>query len=186
MERLIKGVHILPFVDFIHERYDDKRQQAIMEAMRPETLQMIKTIKRDEWRPAELVADVNRAIYDTSPTPDAGYDDIVAAGAASADYAAGTYVRLLIKLMTPKIMASKWPDIWKKSHNFGVMKPRLEGDRMLKLSLTDVAGYTHIGPCAVGFLSFSLHAMGLPDAKVIQFNRSASPNSESYEFEITW
>jgi hypothetical protein len=186
MERLVKGVHILPFCDFIHERYDDKRQRLIYDTIRPETLQMTKTIKRDEWRPAELVADLNAAIYSTSPSQQAGYDDIVAAGAASADYAAGTYVRLLIKLMTPKIMASKWPDIWKKSHNFGVMKPRLEGDRMLKLALTDVAGYTHIAPCAVGFLSFSLHAMGLPEAKVVQFDRDASPNSDHYEFEITW
>ncbi len=186
MERLVKGIHILPLQDFINETYDDDTRSAIYKRMAPETREMLKTVSRDEWKPVSFVADINHAVYESQSDPDTGYQQIINAGAAIADYAAGTYVRLLIKLMTPKIMASKWPDIWKKSHNFGDMRCRLEADRLLKMTLADVDGYTHIGPTAIGFLTFSLNAMGLPDARVKQLNRSESPNSSRYEFEIVW
>lgn len=186
MERLIKGIHILPLHDFVNEHYDDETRTAIYGKMRPETRDMLKTVKRDEWKPVSMVSDINQAIYSSCKDPETGYRDIISSGNAIADYAAGTYVRLLIKLMTPKIMASKWPDIWKKSHNFGVMKCKLEADRLLRMTLDEVGDYTHIGPCAVGFLTFSLNAMGLPEAKVVQLNRDASPNSVRYEFQLTW
>jgi len=186
MERLIKGVHILPLHDFIAELDDDERKAGIYDRMRQETREMLKSVQREQWRPMQLVADINDAIYTSCNEPAEGYADMVAAGKVIADYAAGTYVRLLIKLMTPKILASKWPAIWSKSHNFGEMKCKLETDRLLRMTLDDVRDYTHVGPSTVGFLTFSLNAMGLPDAKVVQLEREASPNSTRYEFQVTW
>ena len=186
MERLIKGVHILPLNDFIAELRDEERRAQIYDRMRQETREMLRSVQRDEWRPMPLVADINEAIYTSRDQPEQGYEDMVAAGKAIADYAAGTYVRLLIKLMTPKILASKWPDIWRKSHNFGAMTCRLESDRLLLMTIDDVRDYTHVAPYTVGFLTFSLNAMGLPDAHVAHLERDASPNSSRYEFQITW
>src|SRR5262249_48576051 len=149
--------------------------------------EMLRTIKREDWMPMALVGNVADALFRATPDPEKAYQDIVNSGAAIADYATNTYVRLLIKLMTPKIMASKWPDIWKKSHNFGVMKCRLESDRLLRMTLDEVGNYTHIGPTAVGFLTFALKAMNMPDARVIQVgDRFANPNADGYEFRITW
>jgi uncharacterized protein (TIGR02265 family) len=186
VERLIKGVHILPLHDFIAELRDEERRGRIYDRMRQETRDMLKDVQRDEWKPMPLVADINDAIYTSRDEPAEGYADMVAAGKVIADYAAGTYVRLLIKLMTPKILASKWPDIWRKSHNFGEMTCRLESDHLLRMTLDDVRDYSHVGPCTVGFLTFSLNAMGLPDANVEQLDRQASSSSARYEFQITW
>src|SRR5262245_50200065 len=126
MERLVKGVHILPLHDFIAELGDEERTAGIYDRMRPQTREMLRAVQRDEWKPMALVADINDAIFASRAAPEQGYDEVVAAGKVIADYAAGTYVRLLIKLMTPKILASKWPDIWRKTHNFGEMTCRLE------------------------------------------------------------
>jgi uncharacterized protein (TIGR02265 family) len=186
MERLVKGLHILPLHDFIAELHGEERRGLIYDRMRHDTREMLKIVQRDEWRPMALVADINDAIYVSRNEPAEGYADMVAAGKVIADYAAGTYVRLLIKLMTPKILASKWPDIWRKSHNFGEMKCQLETDHLLRMTLEDVRDYTHVAPSIVGFLTFSLNAMGLPDAQVVQLDRDASPNSTRYEFQVTW
>ena len=186
MERLIKGVHILPLHDFIAELRDEERRGRIYDRMGQDTREMLRRVQRDEWKPMALVADINEAIYTSRERPQQGYDDMVDAGKAIADYAAGTYVRLLIKLMTPRILASKWPDIWRKSHNFGEMKCVLESDHLLRMTLADVGDYTHVAPYTVGFLTFSLNAMGLPDANVTHLDRDASPNAPSYEFQITW
>ena len=187
MERLVKGIHILPLHDFIKESYDEQTQAGIYERISEPAREMLKTVKREDWMPLALVANVADALFKASKDPQEGYQEVVKSGAAIADYATNTYVRLLIKLMTPKIMASKWPDIWKKSHNFGVMQCHLESDRMLRMTLSDVAGYTHIGPTAVGFLTFALKAMNMPDATVMQvMDRYTDHNAGRYEFRITW
>jgi hypothetical protein len=187
MERLVKGIHILPLHDFIKESYDDKTQASIYARMSEPAREMLSSVKREDWMPVALVGNVADALFRASEDPQQGYQEMVKAGAAIADYATNTYVRLLIKLMTPKIMASKWPDIWKKSHNFGEMKCELKSDRMLHMTLSDVAGYTHIGPTAVGFLTYALKAMNMPDATVVPIDdRYTDYVAERYEFRITW
>jgi hypothetical protein len=187
MERLVKGIHILPLHDFIKENYDEGTQNGIYARMSEPTREMLRTVKREDWVPMALVGNVADALFRATEEPDQAYREIVRSGAAIADYATNTYVRLLIKLMTPKIMASKWPDIWKKSHNFGVMTCQLESDRTLRMSLTEVGGYTHIGPTAVGFLTFALKAMNMPDATVVQVpDRYSDYNADRYEFRINW
>ena len=187
MERLVKGIHVIPLHDFIKENYDEETRNGIYERMGEPAREMLRTIKREDWVPVALVSKVDDALFLASKDPEQGYQDIVRAGAAIADYATNTYVRLLIKLMTPKIMASKWPDIWKKSHNFGLMQCHLENDRMLRMTLSGVEDYTHIGPIAVGFLTFALKAMNMPDATVVQVqDRYVEHNVERYEFRITW
>jgi len=187
MERLVKGIHILPLHDFIKENYDEKTQAEIYARMSEPAREMLKTVKREDWMPVALVSSVADALFRATEDPKDAYQEVVRAGAAIADYATNTYVRLLIKLMTPKIMASKWPDIWKKSHNFGVMSCVLESDRMLRMTISGVDGYTHIGPTAVGFLTFALKAMNMPDATVVQVpDRYTDYNAERYEFRITW
>jgi hypothetical protein len=187
MERLVKGIHVIPLHDFIKENYDDETRNGIYERMSEPAREMLRTIKREDWMPVEHVGNVASALFHASGEREHGYQDMVRAGAAIADYATNTYVRLLIKLMTPKIMASKWPDIWKKSHNFGLMQCQLENDRMLRMTLSGVENYTHIGPVAVGFLTFALKAMNMPDATVLQVgDRFANVNAERYEFSINW
>jgi hypothetical protein len=135
-----------------------------------------------------MVSEMNRGIYGASASPEEGYADVVRAGTAVADYATNTFLRLLIKLMTPEIMARKWPSVWKKSHNFGHMETTLDnGDRpRLTMRLTGVDDYDYIGPTAVGFLTYSLKAMGFPDARVTQKGDHATQTAPEYEFEVTW
>lgn len=187
MDRLVKGIHVIPLHDFIKENYDEDTRNGIYERMSEPAREMLRTIKREDWMPVELVGNVADALFRANDDAEQGYQDIVKAGAAIADYATNTYVRLLIKLMTPKIMASKWPDIWKKSHNFGLMQCQLESDRMLRMTLAEVGNYTHIGPTAAGFLTYALKAMNMPDANVVQVrDRYVDFNADHYEFRITW
>jgi hypothetical protein len=187
MERLVKGIHVVPLHDFIKQDYDEETRGHIYERMGEPAREMLRKLKREDWVPVALVSSVADALFMANPDPEKGYQDIVKSGAAIADYATNTYVRLVIKLMTPKIMASKWPDIWKKSHNFGLMQCDLEGDRLLRMTLDGVGGYTHIGPTVVGFLTFALRAMNMPDATVVQVrDRYVEHNADRYEFRITW
>jgi hypothetical protein len=68
-----------------------------------------------------------------------------------------------------------------------VMTCELESDRTLRMTLSDVADYTHIGPTAIGFLTFALKAMNMPDATVVPTDeRYIDYFAERYEFRITW
>ena len=187
MERTVKGNHVLPLHDYVQEAFTGQELTELYGDLRPETKEMLRNVTRDDWVPVEHVADINGAVYRASENREQGFSHIVKAGNAIGSYAANTYVRLLIKLMTPRIMASKWPDIWKKSHRFGEMTCRLESERLLRINLSDVAGYTHIAPTAIGFLTFSLNAMGLADANVrLLCDDYSEFDAPSYDLEVTW
>lgn len=186
-DRLIRGIHIIPLRDFIHKTYDEGTKQRIYESFSPDTRDILQSVKPDDWHPIRVVAEMNRGIYTARNAPEQGYEDVVAAGAAVAEYGVNTFMRLLIKLMTPEMLAKKWPTIWQKSHNFGRMEADVEGERRLVLTLHDVEDYDYIGATAVGFLSYSLRAMGKHDAKVVERNKDLGRrNAPSYSFEITW
>jgi len=149
---------------------------------------MLDQVSRTNWYPYRLVAEMNRGIYLAGGGDEAGYTATVSAGAAAAKDATQTFLRLLIKLMTPEIMARKWPTVWKRSHNFGTMDTKLDPgvERRLLMRLGDVEGYDYIAPVAVGFLTYSLQAMGLPQASVLQRGDRSVPAASAVEFEVTW
>ena len=187
-EKLVSGVHIVPLRDFISQNYDDASQQLIRERLSEDTRDMLDRVNRSEWHPVRMVSEINRGIYLARGDHEAGYKDVVLAGAAIAQLATNTFLRLLIKLMTPEIMARKWPTVWKKFHNFGTMKTDLDAQskNRLVMQLSDVDEYDYIGPSAVGFLTYSLNAMGMPDARVIQKGDQTVACAPAFEFEITW
>lgn len=187
-ERSVRGNHIIPLRDFIHEHYDAATQARIYDALSPETREMLKVIGPDDWRPMHMVSEMNAAIYEHSGDKERGHQDIILAGNAVALYATNTFMRLLIKLMSPEMLAKKWPTIWKKSHSFGTMDSDFVPDRerCIRLTLSDVENYAYIGPIAVGFLSFSLKAMGKEQARVELLDRLGNHKAGSYSFEITW
>jgi len=188
-ERRIRGNHVIPLLRYIQSSYDQNTQQTIYESLSETTRGTLEDLDTDVWYPASVVADLHRGLFAAQPDPEKGYAAIRDSGAAVAEYGVNTFMRLLIKLMTPEMLAKKWPAIWSKSHNFGKMQTALDQstDRKLNLSLSEVDQYSYIGPCAVGFLSYSLKAMGRKDASVVErdldYSRECAP---AYNFEITW
>ena len=187
--KLIRGTHIVPLLQHVQSTYDAETKQTIYGSLTDTTRTALGQLDSDVWYPASIVAEVNRCIFNAHGDPSKGYAAVRETGAAIAEYGVNTFMRLLIKLMTPEMLAKKWPTIWGKSHNFGHMKTEMDStrDRWMSLTLSEVEDYSHIGPCVVGFISFSLKAMGRSQASVVEPNLDwTRETAASYSFEVTW
>ncbi|MFT3924581.1 MAG: hypothetical protein QM778_18725 [Myxococcales bacterium] len=189
-EKLNRGNHIIPLRDYMNAKFDEGTRRRMYEGLSPDTQEMLKKVAHEDWYPTRMVSEMHSAIFNARGNPQQGYEDMIAGGAAVAEYSVNTFMRLLIKLMTPEMLAKKWPAIWLKSHNFGAMETELDPNdpRKLKLMLSDVEDYHYIGPTVMGFLSFSLKAMGKDTAKVDELDNpdKTRKNSRRYDFIITW
>src|SRR5690348_12475897 len=57
-----------------------------------------------------------RAIADTQPNEEAAYAELVRCGETVGAFAAGTFLKLLLKMLTPHMFANKFPDLYKRDH----------------------------------------------------------------------
>jgi len=185
----IRGSHIVPLRDFLVARYDEPTRERILVRLSDDTRSALEDPRPDAWYPAQVASEVNRAIFAINDSPERAYEEVKSDGEAIAEYGVNTFMRLLIKLMTPEMLAKKWPTIWARGHNFGRLETDLSHvpERKLSMTISDVSIYSHLGPTAVGFLSFTLHAMGRREAKVVERELDyARRDASSYTYDVTW
>jgi hypothetical protein len=76
--------------------------------------------------------------------------------------ATNTFLRLIMKVVTPTLFAKKLPTLWSRDNTVGrfhVDLTNVESGRMV-FHLEEVSGFFHIGPVAQGWIAFSMEAMG--------------------------
>ncbi|MBX3092878.1 MAG: hypothetical protein KF801_10285, partial [Cryobacterium sp.] len=83
-----------------------------------------------------------------------------------AESATNTFLKLLMRVMTPSVFASKAPNIWTRDNRYGRMETELLGPREMAVHLRGVADYAHVGPVVAGFGSFAMGAVGAKDLDV--------------------
>ncbi len=100
----------------------------------------------------------------------------------------GSFLRLLMKLMTPKLFAQKVSNIWERDHRSG----RLDGDssdianKHLVFRLTDVGGYDFLGAGLNGFMCAALEACGCKITRQECDWTLANPGPEKVTGHVWW
>jgi len=93
-------------------------------------------------------ADVRKAIFDM--------------GHGVAQRALETFLKLVIKVMTPEVFVRKIPDVWLRDHRGGYLKTDTSdvANNHVVFNLKDIAGYEYIGGSLPGFQTATLTALG--------------------------
>src|SRR5262249_24608167 len=122
-----------------------------------------------------------------SPEEASSYNNIVMCGETIANQAINTFLKLLLKMLSPRMFANKFPEIWSHDHRGGYAEPGvLDGNAMI-ISIRHVEGFSHVGPIAVGFVGVALRAGGLKDLKMKDQTWSrAIPGPRDIRIEATW
>jgi hypothetical protein len=83
-------------------------------------------------------------------------------GHAVASRALETFLKLVIKVMTPEVFARKIPDVWARDHKGGVLVTDTDdvANKHIVFRLKDVEGYDYIGGVLPGFHTATLTALG--------------------------
>lgn len=172
---------------YVREGLHPDRRSAVIERITPETLRFIESLKPSEWYEIERYNEMLDAIAAGGNGDGAiAQHDLINCGSFAANEATNTFLRLLMKVLTPNLFAKKLPSLFERDFSRGKARVQAGDDRLI-CKLSDVEGLRHIAPSAAGWATFTLETMGktLLERKVRGWS-VATPAPNECEFELVW
>lgn len=190
MEPQIRGYSVQQQFKFLETQYPGEKSARLVEGIPADILAGVKNVKPVEWYPRRYSIEVLRAIAKGCDGDDAKASaELLRCGTFIATEATNTFLKLLMKIMTPTLFFKKVPELWARDQRGGHFEfdTSSAGDKVCRLTLCDVEGFDHIGPVAGGFISYGLSAIGKSDVRVVHSGWSLStPGPRNVTYEATW
>jgi len=150
----------------------------------PGLARSIDDIRRDGWYPLGRLVELINTIDQLHPDPDRGLVAIKSCGKYIAEEGATTYLKLVMKVITPKLFVRQFPALWKRYHDFGeltVDTRRIDDNR----ATLRMPAYPGIRGLCTGWIEYAFASLDHPIA--VESNwpwRGAVP--ERLELTLTW
>lgn len=148
---------------YIDATYDAATKEKIVEQLSPEVRKALGTYREIDFYPAVHFSEVLRGVGTVVGKDDAGAErEIEACGSYIARQATNTFLRLLMRVLTPTLFAQKIPSLWSRDNTHGGFEVDLSGADKGRLifTLKDIKDYPYIAPCAKGWIGFAMKTMG--------------------------
>jgi len=186
-ENEMRGYGLLSAVTYLRKAAGEQRAKQLLDGLSQETKQALATAKEASWCSSKSVAEVYRAIASLSNGDEStAQKNLIECGKHAALEASNTFLRLLMKLLTPTLFAKKLPDLWSRDCTVGKIVVEVH-DHKIRNRLLGVAGFDHLGPVAAGYVAFALEAMGKSITKTELHEWSlATPSPTDVWFEVFW
>src|SRR5579863_3690307 len=118
-ERKIKAYGFNATLEFIDKNYDEETRKRIVAALTPAARDFIAVAKKTQWAPPTFSSELWTGIVKEQEAKKDAYEQLVKVGRYQGAYATNTYLKLLMKMLTMKMFAKKFSDIWARDANFG-------------------------------------------------------------------
>jgi hypothetical protein len=184
----VRGYIISSTIGYLRERVGDAEARRVISGLSPELNAVAGDIKSATWYPVSMVSELNRALvtFCAGGDQERAREVLAKCGNFMAKEATNTFLKLLMKMLTPNLFAKKLPDFWKRDCTGGRLVVDVAEER-LTCRFFEVRGYDHIGAVAAGYVGFALEAMGKSIERTALHDWSlASPNVDGTWFEIFW
>ena len=189
MSAQIRGYSLKQTAKYLESKFDPDTKRRVIEGMPASVRTMMTSFEPAEWYPREYSAALFRSIAAAKSDETGSYQDLVACGEFIASEATNTFLKLLMRIMSPTLFAKKVPEFWKRDQRGGYFEADVSraDDSVIKMKLADVEGYDHIGIVSIGWIQFGMVALGKKGVKVKQTGWSlATPGPREIDYEITW
>jgi hypothetical protein len=185
-ENQMRGYVLMSAVTYLRKAAGEQQAKKMLEGLSPETKQAVASAKEASWCSSKTIAEVYRGIASLSNGDEAAAQkSLIECGKYTAQEASNTFLRLLMKLLTPAMFAKKLPDLWARDCTVGKIVVEVHDDR-IRNRLVNMAGFDHIGPVAVGYVAFALEAMGKSITKTELHDWSLATAGKDCWFEVFW
>jgi hypothetical protein len=187
VEPLIRGYIIQGTGRFIVE--DPVLSRRVPPAIVDQIERNATAFKPVDWRPREEGIALWKAIAEThDPGDDEGaYQTLVRTGEAVGTFATGTFLKLLLKMLTTRMFAKKFPDMFARDHKFGRIENESIDDHGMVVIFKEVQGYDYFAPFAHGWGGFALKSIGVKNLKMRLTPWSlAAPGPEEIRCDAAW
>jgi|GEM_PF-3435406 len=181
-EPKVRGMLVQGLNSFVEKKYEPVLRAKILEAVSADVRASLPTMEKNAWYPRRYALDFCRAIASVT-----GDDkNVELAGTHIANEATNTFMKLLIKVLTPKMFARQFPEFWKKYNSHGVIIPDVSriDEREAAFRIDGTFDYLHL--LAVGFLVFVFDALGKRGVLVTHNVPQGQTNVPDLQLKVVW
>lgn len=180
-----RGFVVLGIARYVDKILAPEMRERVLAAT-PEVSKQRQGLKRTEWYPLSYAVDQCAAIAEQFSDPQRSYDEVKRCGHFIADDASATYLKLLMKVLTPKLFARQFPEVWKRYHDFGRLVTDMSRIDENYLIFT-LPGYPYVTPMCHGWMEFVFDQLGKGDSLKVTTNHPlGAPTPEQVEYTLTW
>lgn len=184
----MKAYNVISAVEFLEQNFPDR-----VDAIRDGFTEPLKTdltkIGSFDFVPRAYLSEVTEAIANEVEPGAPRIELLSKLGEHIAHGATNTFLRLLMRMMTPQIFAKKVGAIWKKDNRGGhvVADTTDLGSNKLLLNFSDVDGFAYFRAICIGWMGFAFRRMGAKNVRVSFPDQDANePYDESVQIAIEW
>jgi hypothetical protein len=190
MEPMIRGYSVKQQLNFLETQFEPAVSEKLVAQIPQEVRRHLAEVKPAEWYPRQYSVHVLRAIAAHSGKDERAVQaDLVRCGIFISTEATNTFLKILMKMLTPALFGKKIPDFWSRDMKGGRFEVDVSkaNERRIQLALCDVEGFDHIGVVSIGWISFGMQAMGKSDVKIVQQGWSlATPGANKITYDLSW
>jgi hypothetical protein len=185
MEPMIKGYAVQYTSQFILE---DPELSALVPPSVLDVARRAEDYKPTAWAPRMMAADMWRAIAAARPDPAVARATLVRCGKGLGNAAINSFLKILLRMLTPRLFALKFPDMWGRDmQESGYAEIAASEDKRIVILLREVGGFDHLGPVAEGWIGFTLASMGLKHLEMTSSPWSMEePGPPEVRLEARW
>ena len=190
MEKKVRGGPVNALYLFVQNGLEPPLQSQVLARIPEDLRTKLGKLEPGSWYPFEYSNQVLRAIASTEADPLKAGLLARQAGRYIANEAINTFLRLLVKFLSPSLFARKFHDFFRKDHNFGKIETDLSqiDQNRFVLTMSEVGGYDYVSWGASGWMIHTLSCMGCKNVQVTETLHPppAPQNADSYRFEVSW
>jgi hypothetical protein len=186
----VRGYAILTALKFVDTALSPAERERVVNALGgPSGYEARKDRKPVEWYPASDLAAVFEGISGLADgNSDKALERFIELGRFVGTEATNTFLRLFMRIMTPKLFANRLPTLFERDHSGSarLIVDRAE-DGILVCTFKGVKGFNHVTAVGVGWVAFGLEAMNktVLDWKCTNWSLQ-NPAPEEATVEVKW
>ncbi len=187
MEFNTRGYSLTSLLKYVREGLDPNLRDRTLAKVPPEIIKLAETAKSTEWYPATHAEVIYAAIVDAcAREPALVEESLIGVGKFTAQEATNSFLRLLMKVLTPTLFAKKLPSLYERDNSRGKVSVDVEEDRLI-VRIDEIGGCAHVGVVSAGWVIFALESMGkkLSERKITGWTVD-TPDPESVTIELHW
>lgn len=179
----VRGYAILHAGAYLRETAGEQA----MDALSPALKQALATATAASWQPVSHVSELFHAVAKLGKgDEEKARDHLEKCGEYQAVAATTTFLKLVMKILTPSMFAKKLPSLWARDATGGTYEVEVFDDHIL-CRLKNMEAFEHFAPTSVGYVRHTLKQMGKVVTKSTLHGWGLDkPSSSDTWFDMHW
>lgn len=184
--RRTKGTNIANIAKFIDERYSHSDRQKIHAALSDEVKSTLRAIDASEWYSVEIENSLHRAMGSVAESDEQAEQKRRELGQYLFDAALGTFMRLVLRVLTPAMFFKKTKDIWPRMFDFGSFEAEavMESNKAIMI-MRGIQGLDYMADVSAGFIEQAVKTIGYANVDVTVEPIAGEPEG-NHHFHVRW